>query len=222
MNKNRNLTIIVLTFCALITICCTKETKLASVNVDNVSYNTTDKSLIVNASIKNGGDLEDVGICYSTNSEPTINDNRQSSGKLRNFSVKITSLPNTILYLRAYAIDKFGIMYSEPFQFPQDSKVELLSISGSTLKAKLSSDGGAPIIEAGFMVTDKYKNNRTGQTTTTTQTIHCTSLPTNSSPVFTASYSFGLSQGAIGSHNYSVRAFVKNYATIAYSQTLTR
>jgi hypothetical protein len=59
------------------------------------------------------------GICWSTNENPTIDDNKTTNNYgLGNFTSYLTELtPNTTYYIRAYAINSVGITYGEERYF---------------------------------------------------------------------------------------------------------
>ena len=65
--------------------------------------------------IDNGGDdVSESGFCWSKSNNPTINDyHTKMTLQHDNFSVQISDLePNTIYYLRAYAVNSAGVAYS--------------------------------------------------------------------------------------------------------------
>ncbi|MBR5433936.1 MAG: hypothetical protein IK117_05840 [Bacteroidales bacterium] len=79
------------------------------------------------------------GFCWSTNQNPTVDDSKKSAGSGKgNFSVSIKGLhPQTIYYIRAYAMNSVGkVIYgeSEVFktkQIPTGTVAGLFSISNS-------------------------------------------------------------------------------------------
>lgn len=87
-------------------------------NVQSIS--TTSAKCLVNISGNGGKEIIEKGICYSeTNSLPSIKDIKLvSSSSLNSFSVDITSLKeNTYYYVRSYAVNSIGIVYSEVNNF---------------------------------------------------------------------------------------------------------
>ncbi len=85
--------------------------------VENVT--TTTASCSGNVTNDGGSDVTERGICWSTNHNPTINDNRESNGTGTGwFSVDMTDLiPNTSYYVKAYAINDNGIVYGQEVNF---------------------------------------------------------------------------------------------------------
>ncbi|WP_290383341.1 DUF1566 domain-containing protein, partial [uncultured Alistipes sp.] len=62
------------------------------------------------------------GFVYSTMKEPTIYDNKviaNGSAIAGNFSVSATGLPTTTYYMRAYAINRGGIVYGKEYRIDQ-------------------------------------------------------------------------------------------------------
>jgi len=74
-----------------------------------------------------GGDpVTERGVCWSTNNNPTINDNKTVDGSgTGNFVSTITGLePKTIHYYRAYATNNVETSYGEVFQAPPTIECE--------------------------------------------------------------------------------------------------
>jgi hypothetical protein len=98
-----------------------------------------DSSITIIATIASEGNsaLTAKGVCWSTHENPTINDsktsNRQSSGftitntkKTEDGSTTFTAIinsltPNTTYYVRVYAINIYGTMYSNQIRIKTDS-----------------------------------------------------------------------------------------------------
>ena len=66
-----------------------------------------------------GGNISSKGVCYSTSTEPTINDSKAEAGSgSTGFSITLESLDNyTKYYARAYATNEKGTFYSEERSF---------------------------------------------------------------------------------------------------------
>lgn len=77
------------------------------------------------------GTLTEVGFVCATHSEPTIEDTKLACGKKTTFAGRILNLtPVTLYYVRAYATNEAGTVYSEVASFttkeaPQGSKIEV-------------------------------------------------------------------------------------------------
>ena len=66
---------------------------------------------------ENGGTVVERGIVYSTDSEPTINDEKLESGSgLGTYSASTSELPPGSYYLRAYATNETGTSYGAEVQ----------------------------------------------------------------------------------------------------------
>lgn len=102
------------------------------------------------------------GICWSTSSNPTIQDSITVDGSgLGNYSSSITGLnPDTEYFVRAYAINSSGTGYGETKTFttehatvPEVTGGNVTSItltSASINNGEIVFDGGLPIIDRGF------------------------------------------------------------------------
>lgn len=81
------------------------------------SSSALDGKIKVNAYIRDtgGGTISQSGICYSTNHNPTINDNIIDSGKTSKgeFLIIFPIEYNTTYYIKAFAITQYGISYSK-------------------------------------------------------------------------------------------------------------
>ena len=99
----------------------------ASVSKTTVSSVGT-SAAILSATINNngGGNITDAGFCYSTTSQPTVADNKQSLGKQSGtFSTTISGLTeSTTYYVRAYAVNEAGVSYGEETSFATKAKTE--------------------------------------------------------------------------------------------------
>ena len=108
---------------------------------------TTEVSQITRSSAESGGDILsdsgfaviEYGICWSTNSGPTINDNKTSvSGSLLgSFNGSLTGLTrNTTYYVRAYATNSKGTGYGNSISFiTLDSSYTVTDIDGNVYQA---------------------------------------------------------------------------------------
>ncbi len=81
----------------------------------------TSNSAVCGGNVVGGGDAVVLsrGVCWSTNQNPTIEDNKTTDGVgVGDFTSDITNLnPNTQYYVRAYAFNKSGISYGEEVSF---------------------------------------------------------------------------------------------------------
>lgn len=111
--------------------------------------------------IISAGDAEILskGVCWSTNSNPTIDNNNTSDGSgYATFASNLRGLlPNTTYYVRAYATNTDGVGYGEIKSFKtaiSDSKIftkDVINITnnGAISGGNIVADGGAPITSRG-------------------------------------------------------------------------
>ena len=89
--------------------------------ITNSVMNITETSATCYGFVEKDGDYAVVerGVCWSTAENPTIDGSHLANGSgLGVFSVNMTDLtPNATYYVRAYAINEFGIAYGEELSF---------------------------------------------------------------------------------------------------------
>ena len=120
------------------------------------------------------------GICWSTNSNPTIADSYTNDGTgTGTFSSSMTGLtPNTTYYVRAYATNSVGTSYGNEVSFTTfaalstltTSEASAITSSTSMIEGNITSDGGAAITARGICwstsskptIADSYTNDGTG------------------------------------------------------------
>ncbi len=132
----------------------------------NVSILTADVSEITANSARGGvsvmdlggATLQSCGICWGTNSTPTINNSFFEAGKvIGTYTCPINNLqPSTTYYVRAYAITDVGITYGNEKRFSTKGGfpevVTMTPIAGATTIVTgglISSDAGYPIQTCG-------------------------------------------------------------------------
>lgn len=146
------------------------------------TYSTID-SIIGERSIKisgtiistGGSEIIRYGHCYSQEEMPTVEDSKSNLGKTKaigDFSSVLNNLiPGQVYYVRAYAENNAGLVYSKEqarVQISQTTMPEVITIEAAnirqeqaTLKGAIQSDGGADIIEYGFYYgTDENVENK--------------------------------------------------------------
>jgi hypothetical protein len=99
------------------------------------------------------------GVCWNTNPNPTINDNKTNNGtNVSSFTSNLSSLvPNTTYYVRAYATNSIGTGYGNEETFKTESGIieittnPVSSVTATTARSggKITSDGGGSITERG-------------------------------------------------------------------------
>ncbi len=111
--------------------------------------------------LSDGGDnITSKGVCWSTLSNPTIDNEKTSDGTgSQNFSSIISNLKEGTTYnVRSYAINNSGIAYGNNLTFttlPELPTVNTLSVSGITTTSALAGgnvikDGGSQVISRGL------------------------------------------------------------------------
>ncbi|NVO10126.1 MAG: fibrobacter succinogenes major paralogous domain-containing protein [Bacteroidales bacterium] len=182
---------------------------------------TTDVTEITQNTVKSGGtitsnggaEIKSYGVCWSTNHNPTIDDNKTSQ-YTDLFIVTATGLTaNTTYYLRAYATNSVGTGYGNEVSFttlaavlPVVKSVYPASITQTTAQCggEVTSDGGAPITRGVCWNTSENPTTANSKTTDGTGV-----------GVFTSSLI-----GLTASTTYYVRAYATNIAGTAYSDVM--
>ena len=181
---------------------------------------TTSATCIGDVSLESGSNLNVIlkGICWGTNSNPTLNNNYMNLGDdLGHFTVTMTELTNnTLYYVRAFAITAMGIFYSGQQSFttlPIISLPTVTTSSVSNLQATSATCGG------------NVTNNGYG-----TITARGVCWSTSSNPTISDSHTTdGSGTGSFTSSitgltpvtKYYVRAYATNEAGTAYGSSRT-
>jgi hypothetical protein len=136
------------------------------------------------------------GICYSTSSNPTINDKKEIGKKITKigstaatvtnpkdgeFIANITELQkNTTYYVRAYTINELGIFYGNElffntlsfiFHTPEVSTLSATDVTENTatLHGRIDNEGEPTYTERGFIYSSTFKNPTIEDVGTTTK-----------------------------------------------------
>lgn len=129
---------------------------LITVTTSDVT-NITGNSATCGGSITDGGmEITARGVCWSTNSNPTINDSYTSDGTgIGTFISSITGLSiDTRYYIRAYAITSEGINYGELKEFYTTDGLPIIATNDVTNITTVSAIcGGVVSSDGGFEVT---------------------------------------------------------------------
>ena len=95
---------------------------ISALNKFSVSSTTVISNYTINS---NGGEsLTQQGLCWSTSPTPTILDNKLNNTRIAitSYTTKISALlPNTTYYMRAYATNSLGTVYSSEITFTTDA-----------------------------------------------------------------------------------------------------
>ncbi len=96
------------------------------------------------------------GVCWSTSTNPTINDSRTKDGTgTGSFKSTLTGLTkDTKYYVRAYATNKVGTIYGEQKTFTTRDGISQLSTSSATnITATTATSGGSISFDGGSAIT---------------------------------------------------------------------
>ena len=125
-----------------------------------ISTNVTDLTTIqatLNAEVSSqgGGTVTERGAVWNTTGNPTVNSNRVSSGSGTGvYTVKITSLSaGSKYYIRAYAINNFGISYGDEISFTTLFGLATLTTNSVIYFSTTASSGGNIMDNGGSTVT---------------------------------------------------------------------
>lgn len=184
----------------------------------NSEYSVDVNNLRCGGVVKNSGRLNvtDRGICYSTSSYPTIDDNKVSEGKGEGaFDVVIKDLKvNTSYYFRAFATNAKGTAYGAQYQVKMEEglpvvvniKISDIKATSAICEGSITGDGGFEITKRGICWADHQ-------------------LPTTSDHFVTDNGKTGKFALALSNltpqTNYYVRAFAENSSGISYSEQVS-
>jgi hypothetical protein len=126
MGKNCTINITVLfIFLGVMLYACRKDMQSAAVITTNPVTSITPSSAVTGGNITNdgGSNIFVRGVCWNRVQDPTINDEHISQGGGNGrFICNITGLlSNTKYYLKAYAVNNYGVSYGEEIVFRTDS-----------------------------------------------------------------------------------------------------
>lgn len=122
---------------------------------------TTSPTQITHDTAVSGGNVVNVGsgaltargICWSTSSNPTINDSKTiETGQTGEFTSQMTWLdPGQTYYVRAYATNQYGTSYGDGFKFTtQDPSLPALLTATPTLISHTTAMSGGYVIDSGY------------------------------------------------------------------------
>lgn len=191
----------------------TTTTALPTVGTNSIgSITATTASGGGNVTLDGGATVTARGICWSTNTNPTIAlTTKTSDGTgLGIFNSAITGLaPATTYYVRAYATNSVGTNYGTQFTFTTLASLPTVTTASLTNITSISATGGGNVTsDGGATVTARGLCWGTSQT----PTINDSKLLLGSGPgSFTGSIT-GLNAGVV----YYVRAFATNSAGTSY------
>ena len=127
----------------------------------SISDVTATSAVISGALLNNGGELNtDLGVCYGVNHSPTLEDATVINAELDDlkFSVRLNDLQKgTTYYVRAYATNSHGTVYSEELYFNTEITIPAVSTTPATdisytsamVGGNVTEDGGASVTERG-------------------------------------------------------------------------
>ena len=134
----------------------------ASLDTLSISGVTATSAVISGALINDGGEsITALGICYSVNQSPTLEDATVINAELDGlkFSVLLNDLQKgTTYYVRAYATNSHGTVYSDELYFNTEMTIPALttapatdiSYTSATVGGNVTDNGGANVMERGI------------------------------------------------------------------------
>ncbi len=158
--KNRFSSIFLLvSFILVIQSGCKKETTEPTVETASIE-NIESNSAIGGGIIKDDGgeEIYSKGICWSTQENPTIADNKIDNGKgSSDFTNQITNLsPGTTYHVRAYAANSNGMAYGKDIPFTTSATLAtILTSSVSSITKSTAMCGGSITIDGGSAITER-------------------------------------------------------------------
>jgi hypothetical protein len=140
---------------------CKKNQTDLPLNIPSITTKLVDSSettaIVAGDITSNGGTSVAIsGVCWSTNENPTINDNKTTDGILDigYFESKIEGLTSsTKYYVRAYATNIEGTGYGETVSFTTKGLAKLTTADISELTAATAVSGGNITSDGGFEIT---------------------------------------------------------------------
>ncbi|MGC4021879.1 MAG: LamG domain-containing protein [Cyclobacteriaceae bacterium] len=141
---------------------CHDEAKLAPTVTTGAVTNVTKTSASIAGNVTSDGNdgINERGICWSTNSNPTITDNKNtaSTKTTGNFNVDIIGLTaNTTYHARAYAANSKGTSYGTDISFTTDDVPGVttgtasdISQTTATVAGTVTSDGNTTVTDRGI------------------------------------------------------------------------
>ncbi len=170
----------IILFASLISITACKKDKSLAPTLPTLSTNSiseiTTTSATSGGSITNNGGAAVIqsGVCWSTSTNPAINNNPNKTIDIANangsFTSSITGLSNsTTYYIRAYATNSAGTAYGNEQEFTTGTEITLPALTTNditvftsttaTLAGNISSNGGSAITQVGvFWSTSEEPN----------------------------------------------------------------
>jgi uncharacterized protein (TIGR02145 family) len=132
---------------------------IATIVLDSISeIGTITARAHSNISDQGGGEVTERGIVWHTEAVPTVNNNLLVSGSGSGvFVTDINEMPNSsTIYIRAFAVNNFGISYSNEISFTTLTGLPTLSTNTvNNIITETANSGGDIIDDGGSEVTDR-------------------------------------------------------------------
>lgn len=190
----------------------TTSSALAIVTTSTIT-NITASSATIGGDITSdaGSAITNRGVCYATTSNPTISNSYVLSGTgMGSFTSNLTGLlQNTTYYVRAFAINSYGIAYGTQSSFKTYAEIASLTTTSITnITASSATSGGNITSDGGTTITNRGVCYATTSNPTTSNNFVLSGTGIGS---FTSNLS-----GLVPNTTYYVRAFAINAMGTAY------
>lgn len=187
---------------------------LATVHMTNTT--TTATSMVVNCEVTDdaGYSVTERGICYSTiNSEPSIEDEKKANGRGKGtYSVSVSELvASKTYYVRAYAINEYGVAYSDTHIVITKNGVATVGVGSATNITDKSASCSVKVTDTGGSILQSC-----GICWSTTQNPTIENNIAVGGNVSNAEYNCNLTN-LLPSTTYYVRAYATTDITTSYS-----
>ena len=160
-----------------------------------------------------GASVTDMGICWSKQANPTIEDIHKSTKDTVTVLDMTDLQENTTYYVRAYAVNKIGVSYSEEVVFTtyalpevRTEEIDDIQVNVALLSATLLFDGNDTATIKGFCWSDKAE-----------PTIDANHIAVDT---ISAHYTYLLPE-LLPATEYRVRAYAQNKIGVVYGEEVT-
>lgn len=206
--------------------CKKEEEKIMKVRNDSISAISIITATANATIIDIGQGISQHGHCWSTESEPTVNDEKTLNGQVLSAGIYTSNLtglsPDTRYYVRAYIEHQGTVVYGEDVLSFTTLAAGLPEVTTGIIKSMTAATVTVTgnLVSTGTGVSSVAQHGHCWSSETTTPTIDngtCTSLGTKDTTGDFESVLVGFTQGTL----YYVRAYATNSSGTSYGDTLS-